>query len=134
MTFYEKEILRIKQEYHSNQWQIDTVIGTRNYIDSHYNKNLNLDLLSYLRYTSKYHLLRLYKRYYGQTPRQYLIEKRLEKSKECLQNGMTPTETCYSIGFESPSSFSLLFKKKNGLTPSKFQKKAIFNKRINKLS
>lgn len=122
MTFYQKEINRIKGICYSNEGQIQSVIGTRKYIEKNFDKDLNLDLLSHIRFTSKFHLLRLFKKYYGQTPRQYLIDKRIEKSKTYLKTGMSVTETCYSVGFESPSSFSTLFRKKNGLTPSDFQK------------
>lgn len=122
MTFYQREINRIRDICYSNEGQITTVIGTRNFIDNNFEKALNLDLLSRIRFTSKFHLLRLFKRYYGQTPKQYLKDKRIEKSKEYLKKGMTVTETCYSVGFESPSSFSTLFKSKVGLTPRAFQK------------
>lgn len=128
MTFYESEIKRIKRNFYSNQRQLDTVIGTRNYIDNNYSTDLNLDLLSHIRFTSKYHLLRLFKKFYGQTPKQYLTAKRIEKSKECLKKGMNITETCFAIGFESSSSFSTLFKNRTGLTPTEFQKKATFTK------
>ena len=125
MTYYENKIRRFKKNVLSNQWQIDSVIGTRNYIDNNYDKNLNLELLSKIRLTSKFHLLRLFKRYYGITPKQYLIEKRIEKSKILLKEGSTVTETCYAVGFESTSSFSTLFKKITGLNPSEFQKKQL---------
>jgi AraC-like DNA-binding protein len=130
MTFYEREIKRIKSDVYSNQGQLDTVIGTRNYIENNYDSDLNLDLLSHIRFTSKYHLLRLFKKYYGQTPKQYLTDKRIEKSKEYLRKGMNITETCFAIGFECPCSFSTLFKGKTGLSPTEFQKKATFTKSV----
>ena len=122
MTFYQSEINRIKEICYANEGQLQTVIGMRNYIECNFDKELNLELLSRIRLTSKFHLLRLFKKYYGQTPRQYLIDKRIEKAKAYLKMGMSVTETCYAVGFESPSSFSTLFKKKMGLTPSDFQK------------
>ena len=128
MTYYLKEITRIKDNCYSNQGQLDTVIGTRHYINNNFDNELNLDLLSHIRFTSKFHLLRLFKRYYGQTPMQYLIDRRLDKSKELLLKGQSVTETCFDIGFESPSSFSTLFKSKFGLTPTEFQKRAIFTR------
>jgi len=128
MTYYLKEITRIKNNCYSNQGQLDTVIGTRHYINNNFDNELNLDLLSHMRFTSKFHLLRLFKRYYGQTPMQYLIDRRLDKSKELLLKGQNVTETCFDIGFESPSSFSTLFKSKFGLTPTEFQKRAIFTR------
>ncbi len=128
MTYYLKEITRIKSNCYANQGQLDTVIGTRRYIDNNYDKELNLELLSRTRFTSKFHLLRLFKRYYGITPKQYLIDLRLEQSKRYLAKGNSITDTCFTIGFASPSSFSTLFKGRFGLTPTEFQKRAIFAK------
>lgn len=122
MNFYQREINRVKNTCHSNKGQIRTAIGTRNFINNNYEKKLNLELLSNIQFTSKFHLLRLFKKYYGLTIRQYLIEIRLKKSKEYLSNGMSVTETCFAVGYESPSSFSTLFKNKTGVTPTVFQK------------
>lgn len=122
MSYYQTETLRIRKICYSNQEQIDIVIETRKYIDKNFDEKISLDLLSHVQSVSKYHLLRLYKRYYGQTPKQYLIEKRIEKAKAFLIEGRSISDTCFSVGFESPSSFSLLFKKKIGLSPSEFQK------------
>jgi AraC-like DNA-binding protein len=128
MTYYHKEIERIKGICYPNQGQLDTVIGTRHYINNNLDKELNLNFLSHIRFTSKFHLLRLFKRYYGQTPKQYLTEKRIERAKELLTQGTNITETCFDIGFDSPSSFSTLFKSRVGITPSEFQKRATFAK------
>lgn len=123
MNRYNKEILQIKDDCYSNQWQLDTVIGLRNYMDNNFNEKLNLTLFSRIRFVSKYHLLRLFKRYYGQTPNQYLIDKRIEKAKEFIKDGLSISDTCYEVGFESLSSFSSLFKRKTGFTPRAYQKR-----------
>lgn len=128
MNFYQREIERIRKMCYSNEGQIKTVIGTRKFIDHNLDEELNLNLLSQVQFTSKFHLLRLFKKYYGLTPKQYLIDRRIEKSKDYLKNGMTVTETCFAVGFESPSSFSTLFKSKIGLAPVEFQKRATFAK------
>lgn len=122
MTFYEKELNRIRSVVYSNEGQIDSVINVRNYIENNYDVDLNLDVLSRIQFVSKYHLLRLFKKYYGLTPRQYLINKRIAKSKEHLKNGMSVTETCFAVGFESLGSFSTLFKSRTGKSPKEFQK------------
>lgn len=122
MTFYEKELSRINALVYSNQEQIETVIGVRNHIDNNYDTELNLDHLSRVRFVSKYHMLRLFKRHYGLTPKQYLMDKRIAKSKEHLKNGMSVTETCFAVGFESLGSFSTLFKTKTGKSPSEYKK------------
>ena len=122
ITLYEKEIERIRSTCFSNEKQLETVIATKHFIDTNLEKALNLDLLSHKQFTSKYHLLRLFKRYYGLTPKQYLIDKRIEKAKVYLNGGMSVTETCFAVGFESVGSFSTLFKAKTGKSPLTYQK------------
>ena len=122
MTYYEKELNRIRSIIYSNEGQLNTVIKIRNYIEKNYDGEINLNLLSQIHSVSKYHLLRLFKKYYGQTPRQYLIDKRIAKSKEKLRKRMSVTETCFTVGFESLGTFSTLFKTKTGISPSEFQK------------
>ena len=125
MTFYEKQLKSVKSLVYSNQRQLDTVIGIRNEIEKNYHTDLNLEVLSQNQFISKFHLLRLFKRYYGLTPRQYLIDKRIEKSKENLKNGMSVTEACFAVGFESLGSFSTLFKSKTGKSPREFRKEQL---------
>lgn len=128
MTFYEQEVRRIRGEVYANKGQVDMVRRIRNYINDHYDEEMSLGRLSETQFVSKYHLIRLFKKYYGQTPMQYLTEKRIEISKEYLRIGTNVTETCFATGFESPCSFSTLFKSKTGRTPTDFQKRAIFAK------
>lgn len=125
MTLYQEKINHIKASCYSNDQQIQTIIETRQFIDTNFEKDLNLDVLSDVKSTSKYHLQRLFKRYYGLTPRQYLIDKRIEQSKKNLKKGMTVTETCFAVGFESLGSFSKLFKTKTGKSPSRYQKEQV---------
>ncbi len=128
MTYYQKEILRIKEICFSNNRQLDMVIRTRKYINNNLHQQVDLLSLSNIGFASKFHLLRLFKKYYGQTPKQYLTDKRIEIAKQNLKKGMSVTDTCFSVGFECPSSFSTLFKNKTGLTPIQFQKRATFAK------
>ena len=88
MTFYETEVNRIRDICYSNEKQLETVIAARRFIENNFEKELNLDFLSHNHFTSKYHLLRLFKKYYGLTPRQYLIDIRIARSKEQLKNGV----------------------------------------------
>ena len=127
MNHYIQEVERIKRICFSNKIQIDLAINTKRYIDTNFGKEINLDLLSHLQFTSKYHLIRVFKRYYGITPKQYLIDKRIEEAKKMLKSGKSVSETCYTVGFESLNSFSNLFKAKTGMPPSMY-KRATFDK------
>ena len=129
MTYYQEKLRQLHKKIYANQGQIDTVIAMRKYIDCHFQNDLHLDQLSDVQFTSKFHLLRLFKRYYGLTPRQYLINKRIEQSKKYLIKGHSVTETCFAVGFRSLGSFSALFKNKTGKSPIQFRKEQ-FSRRI----
>lgn len=122
MNFYESELKRIRSTIFSNQEQIEKVVAIKHYIQSNYQSNLNLDHLSQNSFVSKYHLVRLFRKYYGLTPRQFLIDQRIKHAKKHLKQGMTVTETCFAVGFESLGSFSTLFKNKTGSSPQQFKK------------
>lgn len=125
MTIYTQKIQNLKSTFYKNQGQIDAIISVKNYIDVNYESDLNMDLISKIKLISKFHLIRLFKKYYGLTPRQYLIDKRIEKSKEHLAEGLTVSKTCYAVGFSSVGSFSALFKSKTGKTPVQYQKEQL---------
>lgn len=125
MTIYQNKLKEVKAVVFNNQPQIDAVIAVRDYINTHYATDLNLKELSETQCISKFHLLRLFKKYYGQTPRQYLIDQRIKAAKKHLSDGMSVTQTCYAVGFESPGSFSVLFKNKVGQSPFLFRKEQL---------
>jgi AraC-like DNA-binding protein len=47
---------------------------------------------------------------------------RIEKAKELLKNNVTVSEACFLVGFDSLSSFSGLFSKVVGKSPSNYLK------------
>jgi len=50
------------------------------------------------------------------------MEVKIEKAAELLRDKtLSVTEVCYTCGFTNPSHFSTVFKRKMGVTPSKYQ-------------
>jgi len=125
MTYYSSEINRIKKICYRNTAQVKAIIGVKHYIDSNMCHELNLNLLSRNRFISKFHLLRLFKKYYGLSPKQYHIARRLIHARALLSAGRAVSEACYTVGFTSPASFSTLFKNTFGCAPVEFQKKQL---------
>ncbi|WP_315822481.1 helix-turn-helix transcriptional regulator [Paraflavitalea speifideaquila] len=70
---------------------------------------------------SRFHFHRLFSRIYRKTPHQYLTRKRLDKAQELLAQNKGVTEVCNEVGFESISSFSVLFKKEVGIGPQHYR-------------
>ena len=96
------------------------IVQAKMFIDQNYAEKLDLDNISDEAYYSKFHFIRLFKSVYGKTPHRYLQHVRIEKAKELLKSEVIVSEVCYRVGFESISSFSALFSKLVGLSPSLF--------------
>jgi AraC-like DNA-binding protein len=97
------------------------LVQAKLFIDGHCAEKMAIDNIADEAYFSKFHFIRLFKKVYGRTPHQYLTFVRIEKAKELLKTNLTATEVCSDIGFESVGSFTSLFKRMVGITPSVFQ-------------
>ena len=97
------------------------IIYARLFIDSHFADKIDLDNIADEAFFSKFHFIRIFHSIYKKTPHQYLSFVRIEKAKQLLISEMTVAEVCYAVGFESVSSFSGLFKRMAGKTPSAYQ-------------
>ena len=132
MTNYQKEIIRIRNKFYSKDYLCSQVIQSKLFIDKNFGSNINLKDISGEAFFSKFHFIRLFKKNYGRTPYQYLTEVRIANAKKFLKSGMRVIDVCVSVGFDSITSFTRLFKKITGSTPAAFQKstgkKAILNK------
>src|SRR5919108_311074 len=97
----------------------------RELIDGHYARPLDLDEHARTANFSRYHFLRAFRRAFHVTPHEYLTRKRIERAKELLaQSQFTVTEVCFEVGFESLGSFSTLFHKIVGWSPSIYRARA----------
>jgi AraC-like DNA-binding protein len=95
-------------------------------IDRDYAEPLNLDVLAREAGYSKYHFARAFAAAYGETPRAYLTRRRVERAKSLLRAAnLSVTEICLVVGFESLGSFSALFRRLVGQTPSAYRASAV---------
>ena len=109
------------------------IVQAKLYIDAHFSDSLDLDNISTEACFSKFHFIRLFKSIYGSTPHQYLMKVRIDNAEKLLQQGMTTTEACFAVGFESTTSFTALFKRFKKVTPSNYQAKYLLRKQEIKL-
>ena len=96
------------------------IVQAKLYIDKFYWKKIDLDNISDEAYFSKFHFIRLFKSIYGKTPHQYLTRVRIEKAQQLLQVNKSVKDVCFLVGFDSVSTFSGLFTKLVGKTPSDY--------------
>ncbi|HOY14198.1 MAG TPA: AraC family transcriptional regulator [Saprospiraceae bacterium] len=96
------------------------IVQAKQFIDHRYAEKIDLDNISDEAHFSKFHFIRLFKSIYGKTPHQYLQFVRIEKARLLLKENDSVSNVCYLVGFDSVSTFSGLFTKMVGKTPSKF--------------
>jgi len=74
---------------------------------------------------SPFHFIRQFEAVFGVTPHQYRIRARLERAKLLLARGQhSVTDVCLEVGFSSLGSFSSLFARRIGASPSAYQRRA----------
>lgn len=103
------------------QYLYRQIVRAKLYIDANFSTAIDLNAIADEACFSKFHFVRLFKHIYGQTPHQFLTYVRVEKAKDYLAKGETVAKTCFSVGFDSISSFTGLFKRRVGVTPAVFQ-------------
>jgi AraC-like DNA-binding protein len=73
---------------------------------------------------TRFHFIRLFKAMFGETPHQYRSRAQIEKAKHLLiLSDLSITNVCMAVGFSSLGSFSALFSRRVGMSPSEFQRR-----------
>lgn len=95
----------------------------RDYAAALLHEPLTLDELARVATMSPTHFLRVFRQAFGQSPHQFLTERRIERAKELLSATNLPvTDICFAVGFESLGSFSWLFRKHVGVSPAHYRR------------
>lgn len=121
-TFFASEVERLYLDNPLSPEKYQQVRQAKHFMDTHYGESIELSHLADAAYMSRYHFIRVFQKMYGLTPRVYLRDLRMTKAKSLLKQGMPITQVCFSVGYESTTTFSSIFKKCIGLSPKSYQK------------
>ena len=96
----------------------------KEHLDTHLNENVSADALAALIYKSRSQAIRIFKKEFGTTPYDYLLNNRILQAKTLLRNtNLLVKEIAYRIGFTDEHYFSDFFKRKCGVTPREYRDK-----------
>lgn len=99
-----------------------TLGRVRELIDRRYAEPLTVRQLARMCGLSEFHFIRAFRGSTGRTPHQYLRDRRLDRARELLATTpMAVTDICDAVGFQSLGSFSALFRRVTGETPSTYR-------------
>ncbi len=119
LTDFHQSLLKTR-----NSSSTSIIIKARQYISEHATEPLTLDEVANYCYVSKSHFCKIFKNETGETFKSYLNQIRIELAKNLLETtSMKSYEIAEAIGFDDPSYFNELFKKKWGMTPNRYRKR-----------
>ena len=120
-------ILRLNIAYFPEDLVTDTrdtnlAVATKGYLDDNYHNNIHLSNIGEAMSISHYHLAHVFSSYFGMSPIQYMIKRRINEAKRMLLDSQLPIKVIASrIGYDSLSNFILQFRKQVGMTPEQFR-------------
>jgi len=91
----------------------------REYVDSHLDESIGLDVLAGTAGLSVNHFARAFRESVGEPPHGYILRRRIERAREMLKQTDQPlSEIALAVGFSDHSHFARHFRRLVGVTPS----------------
>lgn len=92
------------------------------YIENNYNKNISVKDITRFVNIDRTYLYKLFKKHFNQSPTAWLIDYRLKKSIEMMENDeLLISEIAHLAGFYDVSHYYRIFDEKYNLSPKKFR-------------
>lgn len=118
------EILLSKRQNHLENEHINRLDKVLQYVDENFAGKLLLDDIAEKFFISKFHLSRQFKKRFGKTISEYIIQKKITLAKRLLRySGKSIEEISEACGFGDSSYFAKLFKKAENSTALSYRKK-----------
>lgn len=100
--------------------QPDYVGRAINYIESNYSQPVRVEEIARSLGLSRNYFCRLFHQQTGFSPQAYLIEYRLARALQFLENGMTQAQAARQAGYPDVFAFSRMFRRRYGLPPGRY--------------
>ena len=117
--YLDRVVISIRQEIQSSNY---VVCQIKQYVDFHYQEDLNLNQLADQFFLSANYLSNIFTKHTGLSLNKYINQVRLAKAKEILRNtNMRVGDVGKEVGFGDPSYFIKKFQESCGKTPEKYR-------------
>src|SRR6476659_9234681 len=91
------------------------LLRARDLADAHYREPIGVDDMARAAGLSRAHFSRQFKRAFGESPRAYLLTRRLERAATLLRStDRSVADICLSVGLQSIGSFTTSFSRTFG--------------------
>ena len=101
------------------------VESAKKIIDYNFNTPISIDDIAKTLYANTTYLTKRFSKQYGYSPKEYMLKKRMEFSTTLLlTTDLSVMEISNSVGYEDQLYFSRVFKKKIGVSPLEYRKRA----------
>ena len=87
-------------------------------------ESLSLDKLAREAGMSRYHFVRAFSRAIGMTPHAWQLDRRIERARALLEQGMSLADAALQLGFADQSHFQRAFKQRVAATPGEYRQVA----------
>jgi AraC-like DNA-binding protein len=106
---------------------------TINYINEHLCEKIEVNVLAKITNWKPHHFIRVFTKFMGVTPYQYILIRKIEKSKVLLlDESISITSIAFELGFQSYSNYINAFKKITNTTPEMFRNIEKLNNKYSK--
>ncbi|WP_274650772.1 AraC family transcriptional regulator [Paenibacillus humicola] len=100
------------------------IVKALDFIDKHLEQPITIDSIAQKVGWSHEHFSRSFVRYLGRTPREMVVQRRIERACQLLLYGENSIKNvAYAVGFADENYFCRVFKTVKGITASKYRKK-----------
>jgi len=115
-------VMSLSSMIDENEHLTDEISQLLSFIDAHIFEPVALEDMARSIYRSSAYTVRLMRQSTGQTPYAYLINRRIEVSRQLLSStNLSVKEIAHQLCYADPQYFATVFKQKVGVSPQKFR-------------
>jgi AraC-like DNA-binding protein len=121
-SMYTDFVRRVFRQKAMTKQMSPVVLDTCNYINMHLQEKMDIHQLAVRTGYTDYYFSYLFRKDAGQGVRDYILERKIDKAQEMLRDmSLDVNEIATRLGFETHSHFSDAFRKRTGMSPSKWR-------------